>query len=161
MPREAFDVCNMLVVPSQHWDKWKKAHLKTVKKGGKECIVFNSDAAVDHFKTAKTGRPTQIDDASCTVRYCSKTKPDVFGAADAALDLGYGTTVAYKYAGQYIGCYVGTASVVDFGKCSGLVAWTELDGEKAGEPGNATNACIDFACDVWGLDPKKVKGDLK
>ena len=159
MPKETFDVCNLIEVPSVIWNDWKKKNLKAFKKAGKEVLVFASDASINHFKTSKNGRATKIDDTKCCIRYCSKDRQDETGAC-MSFD-GFGCSAKFKYAGQYIGCYVGAADIVDFGKYAGCCKWRELDNFKAGEQGDTSDASMVFACDVWGLDPKKVKGELK
>lgn len=160
MPKEAFDVCNCIKVPSDSWQQWKAKNLKTVKKAGKECVVFNSDAALNHFKTAKNGKPTRVDEQACIVRYCSKDRMDLEGACIAGDSLPAGGLIKFSYAGQYIGCYIGSAEIVNFGKYAGATTWSEKDGVKPGVAGEPDDAKIDFACSVWGLDTKKVKGNL-
>ena len=158
MPRETFDVCNMIVVPSGIWNDWKRKNLKTFKKAGKEVQVFASEASIQHFKTSKNGRDTRIDDSACCVRYCSKDVQDETGAC-MSMD-GFGCSAKFKYAGQFIGCYIGSADIIDFGKYAGCCRWVELDKAKPGQNGDASDDSVKFACSVWNLDPKKVKGLL-
>lgn len=159
MPREQFDVCNFIKVSPECWKVWKERNLRQFKRGGSVVQVFSSDAAVAHFKNSKTGRPTRVDEEKCIVRYCTRDCPDITGAC-ASAD-GIDTVLDYRYAGQYVGCYIGTAKIHNFGKQAGASSWKDIDSCARGEHGTPTDAMVAFACEVWGLDPSKIKSKMK